>query len=440
MMKRFHDYIGSRRFAIILLIATSSVILLSNLLPDIAGMRPEEAEALRRARPLLFYAAERLQLRRVIHSPLFLLLPLFIFMSVTVCTVSRVKAEMRAWKRPRTGGGRVSYEGDFSGTPEQVLAFLERRGWAPQMAEDEKGVFITGSKGRKGFWGSVVFHAGIIVVLIGAALSVLTRFNSVIILTEGFDSGIEEASFGRLKEDFPFWKVLLKKFTAEYREGFPVDFKIDLTLWTGEGTKEGAVKVNEPLSVAGYQFTAGRYGFSPRFVMKKGDTAILDAHANLVVISPDMIDYIRVPEEGITVAAQFFPEYYMERRTPKTRSREPKNPVFFVEVKDDDGKVLGRGFLPMGKEVSFSDYTLEFKDLRMWVTLGMSRDLGVPAIFIGFFLIVPGLAVRFIWSDKTLWVRLEGGRFEAGGWSRYSPHLFEEEIRDMAEELRDDKV
>lgn len=432
-MRRFLEIIGSRRFAIFLLAATLAVILLSNLLPNLSAMKPEEIEAFSKARPLLFRIYAAMQVGNVVRSPLFLLIPLFIFASITVCTFRRVKREGLGWRRFPPGEGK--YRASFDGSLASVEGYLRKKGWD---VEAEGPTVINAFKGGRGFWGSVLFHIGINVVIIGIALSLMTRFNGRVVLTEGYGTEMKEAFLGDMPEGFPVRGAELERFEAVYAGGFPVDYSMDVTFWTEYGETRGRVKVNEPISVMGYQFSPTRHGFAPRFSMKKGEETLLDAYINLVVMTPEQVDTIDLPEEGIKIRAQFFPDLYMEGRTPKTRSRETKNPVFFVEVRRGK-EMLGQGFLPLNKEVSFAGYTLEFKDLKMWAMFGVSKDLGVPAVAAGFMLIVVGLVVRFIWHEKTIRISTWEGFMEIGGRARYFPALFEEELKRLTEELKSDK-
>lgn len=430
-MRRFINYIGSRRFAIVILLFTLAIILLSNLLPNFAAMSVEEVESLRTNRPALFAAARYLQVGVIARSPFFLVIPAFLFFSITICTLRRVKRE--GWLKPGVVAGETLFQAGFSGTPAALMRYMLGKGWKIEEAGDDKPIIC--SRGGQGFWGSVTFHAGMNVVLLGFALSLLTRFNASAILTDGYGMTASEAFSGKAPAGFQVTEMLMEGFRAVYEEGFPVDFSMKLALWDGEGReRRGEVKVNNPLSWRGYQFVPLRYGFSPRFVVKKGGGEILDAFVTLRVMTPDKLDSFDVPGEGMKVATQFFPDYYMEGKTPKTHSREPRNPVFFIEV-TRGGKELGRGFLPMNKEVSFAGYSIELKEVRMWVMLGVSRDSGLPVVTLGFILIVAGLIIRLVWNDRHVRLFMREGVVEIGGSSRYFPAMFEEELKKLAEEI-----
>lgn len=430
-MRRFINYIGSRRFAIVILLFTLAIILLPNLLPNFPTMSAEEIESLRINRPALFAAARYLQVGVIVRSPFFLIIPAFLFSSITICTLKRVKREER--RKPGVAAGGAVFPAGFSGTPSALKRYMLEKGWKVEAAGGDNPIICF--RGGQGFRGSIIFHAGMNVVILGFALSVLTRFNAEVILTDGYGMGASEAFPGKAPAGFPVTGMLMEGFRAVYAEGFPVDFSMKLALWDGEGReRRGEVKVNNPLNWKGYQFVPLRYGFSPRFVVKKGGREVLDAFVTLRVITPENIDSFDVPGEEMKVAAQFFPDYYMEGKTPRTRSREPRNPVFFIEAARG-GEKLGRGFLPMNKEVSFAGYSIEFREVRMWAMLGVSRDSGLPAVTLGFILIVAGLIIRLVWNERYIRLFMREGVVEIGGNSRYFPAMFEEELKKMAEEI-----
>lgn len=429
-MKFIVDSLGSRRFAIFLLTVTLFTILLSNLLPNFSLMKPGEIEELRQAKPQLYSIAKTFQVVKIVKSPFFFLLPVFIFISVTLCTIKRIKGEMARNKAVKTG--EMRYVAEFAAGPEAVEMFLKGGGWAVSSSVEGQVVTLSAFKGRFGFWGSVAFHAGLNIVLIGTLLSLVTRYNGSITLTEGYGVDVAEGFLGKVPDDFPVRSALMDGFKATYEGGFPVDYAMNLQLVTDFEEMKVHPKVNEPVSIGGYQISPSRYGFAPRFVLKKGSDTVFDGYINLVVFTPQQVDHFDIAEEGITVITQFFPDFYKDGLTPKSRSKELKNPMFFIDVKK--GKEdLGRGFLPLNKEVSFSGYSIECKDVKTWVIFEVSRDFGVPAITFGVILIAAGLIIRFAWYEKVLWLTVKDGSLSIGGRSRYFPAMFDDELKRLAD-------
>jgi len=434
----FFDYIGSRRFAIILLLITTSVILIANLIPNPVFMSPEEAERFIRERPLTYLISNAFHVMNITKSPLFLIIPIFIVLSVTICTYKRVRQRLAAmaddFPSPSAAGWGYCALLD-KGT--DVRLFLEDRGWRVNERPDGGSVIYSGKRGSAGIWGSVLFHIGINIVVAGSVASMLTIFNAKVMLTEGFDMFPPEQLRNILSQsdiaEFPYRKMLLETFDAKYVEGggFPIDYtaKVKTTDMKGKAVDD-VIKVNQPLRKGGYQFLLDKYYFTPRFVITEKETGrvIEDAFINLLIYTVDMSDNFEIPETGVRVKAWFFPDFYRDGNRAKTRSLNIDNPAFGLEFFKGTEK-LGDGVLPLGKRMDFDGgrYTIQFLDLKKWITLSVSRDYGLPIVKWGLFFVVFGLVTRFVLSEKRVWVKVTEGELkntaQLSGRALYFPHF-----------------
>lgn len=451
-VKRFIEIIGSRRFAIWLLLATTAVIFLSNLLPKPYVMTDREIETMKRESPILYQMGERFNVGKVTKSPVFGGIAIFLFASITVCTARRV----RIWAEERERKGAVPETArlpiistillDGSVSPDAVEGIMAGNRWRPTEVISDAGRILYARKGGEGFWGSAVFHAGMCVVLAGALVSAVTRYNGRLVLTQDF--GIDPAAELRgLTSDqryvFPLRGMMLDSFNPIYEGVFPVDYIAEISgldLYGREFRK--SIRVNEPMSTAGYNFLLTRYGYAPRFAVKDSSGRVVsDDVVNLAVITPETRDSFNLLKGSVTARVSFFPDFYIDaaKGMPASRSRNPNNPVFLVTLERPGGTRDG-GFLPIGKGLDFGGYTLEFKELRYWVQLDVSKDAGVPLVTIGFFVIISGLAVRMVLNEKAVWIIIketaDGTEVGVGGRARFFPALFEEEIKRLAGEIR----
>ena len=448
-MKRFINYIGSRRFAVYLLVITTAVILFANLLPNPRMMDAEDIEELKIERPLLYSLSANAGVDHIIKSRFFQILPLFIFLSITICTIKRTRKEIRKGKKGSNIPPKPSIKYNFTSThslidKEEIYSLLSDRAWK-NIEPVHNGNLIIASKGGNGFWGSVIFHLGMDVVLLGVLLSVMMGVSGIIRLTEGFAFPTEDAFTETDREkaaDFPLKSIYLDTFEATYQDGkFHIAYEARLLGKHKSGkVKKYVTKVNDPLRIDEYTVIFGKGGYAPRFILKSTDGTVLDdVAANLMITMPGKIDTLFFPDEGLTIDAELFPDYYEEGGEPKTRSDVPNNPVIFVEVSRWD-KVIGRGFLHIGQEVGLDGYKLEFRELRHWIELVITKDVGVIVILYGFMLIVIGLAVRFILNDRLIWLIIEkdekGTKVSLGGRCGYFPAMFDDELKKLTEDMR----
>lgn len=448
-MKHLFDYIASRRFAIQILLVTTSIILISNLLPKTYIMTDSEVAALRKERPLIYNLSTRFNVAEVTKSPYFIAVTVFLFASIMVCTIKRTKTALEGMEKeagiPDIRSLTVRHsidikEGlDAEGAAEAVMA---GKRWKSAGSGADGVRVLYSRKGSEGLWGSVAFHAGMCVILIGVFVSSQTRYNGNLLLIQDFDIDPSRVLMGLSKNErhvFPIRKTALASFEPVYREGFPLDYTANILNLDLEGQEFAvAARVNEPFMAGGYQFLLSRYGFAPRFVLKDTSGKVVsDDVVSLVVFNPDQEDTFPLLKGKAVAKVRFFPDFYIDtsKGAPSTRSRIPKRPVFLVSI-ESKGRNVGGGFLKQGEPLDWAGYTIEFKELRYWVQLGVSKDSGVPVITVGFFAIVIGLALRLLLNEKALWIIINQGNIGIGGRARFFPALFEEELKMLAEEIR----
>ena len=80
--------------------------------------------------------------------------------------------------------------------------------------------------------------------------------------------------------------------------------------------------------------------------------------------------------------------------------------------------------------------TLGFPDLRRYSVLQVSKDAGIPVVFLAAILIVLGLLAALYTSRRKLWVRAaargSGSRLEMGGFALQRRTQFDEEFAKLA--------
>lgn len=447
-MKKMIDLIASRRFAIYLLVISTAIILLSNLLPKPYIMTDRELQTLRETRPLIYALSESYNVAEVTKSPVFVAISVFLFLSITLCTLKRTKSFLARMKRMRPVPpiASLSIRENVSTIDPEAAEKIARevftRGrWSVVDKLNEGRRLLYARKGAHGFWGSLAFHVGMCLVLVGALFSAFTRYNGKIVLTEGFGMNPQEIVRGLSKEElkrFPLRGIKLERLSPAFKGPFPVDYNADIFYVDMEDKiHKETVGVNAPLHAGKYQFLLTRYGFAPRFLLKdlEGKKVSEDVFI-LAVITPEHEDSFQLIRGLFDVKVRFYPDYYKDEKNAVigTRSRIPRNPVFSLTI-SRDGKEIAAGLLPKGEELTFANYRLEFVDLYHWIQLDISKDSGMPFIMAGFFLIVAGLLVRVMLSEKSIWVIIENGEIGIGGRTRYFPALFEEELKRMAENI-----
>lgn len=335
-MSKFLRFLTSRGFAILLLCSSIVLLLIWNSHPD-------------------FY------------SPLFTIIPVFVFVSISLCIARRSLA----------GSVRV----------------------------------------RK-YWGSVIFHIGLLIIVAVVSLSPFTRFLATAVLPQGVTASLVDEKFVSIHSvpafgEIPFMFLRLNWHEIAYKDGkFPVDYAAGLQIGLMEGavykTSDEVIKVNSPVRMNGYDFLLEHGSQSPLFIVAGEDGKIIFNQFVRVSNETGVVDTFEIPGAGIVLYTRFFPDMFSEGGKYGTRSRELKNPAFGIKAstKDDPLHDIWRGVLKRGEKAEFNGLTLEFADLRPVITVQITKDPTYWGVFAGWLVIIAGLLLRY--APMPDWKRNNG--------------------------------
>lgn len=347
-LNKILKFLISRKFAACLLVSSAVLLIVATTLPPLDN-RPKIG------RPYYRKFIQVFGMSGVTSSPYFLILPAFVFMSTFLCTIDRI------WKRKAMDAG---------------------------------------------FFGSVVFHSGILTIIFAGVVSMLTLFSGELLLAEGYPTPLGREGFLKIwreptlmKSGLPRGMVTLESYKSVYAGNSPVDYEARLILEMNGAVRKEVVKVNKPLYISGFQYTLNRYGFSPGFMVQdeKGNT-LMDAFINLVIVEGDE-DYFEIPGTGAKLYVRFFPDFEMTKNGPGSKSRLPDNPVAAVKVKLGNQESRFR-LIKKGEKAYIMGYNITFDDLKYWNHFLVNRDMGLPFLVVGVFLLTGGLIVRFVTMIK----------------------------------------
>jgi cytochrome c biogenesis protein ResB len=166
----------SRTLAIVSFSLITGLLILSTVLPNPLYLSEEDEAQLH---PVWLRIGEALNTRRVVESWPFIGLCLYLLVNTALCSLQRIPRRNRVPDRPPE-------EAFSKAVPENMEAsFLQRlagRGW--RVASPAPGRWIAG-RGHWGFWGSTVFHANLLMIVVGAILQALFGLSASLIVAEG---------------------------------------------------------------------------------------------------------------------------------------------------------------------------------------------------------------------------------------------------------------
>lgn len=230
----------------------------------------------------------------VFTSPWFSAIYLLLFISLIGCIVPRIGAHLKQLRSapPRTPFRLNRFVGHTStalpgGDVETVIEHgrsLLRRG-RYRIAEHEERRGARSLSAERGYLresGNLLFHIGLVAVLICVAGGYLTQYRGQITVVEGegftnsltrYDSYKPGAWFDA--KDLPPFRFTLDRFRAEYdatvgshKLGEPRSFEADVTVDVpGQPEYSQTVKVNKPLSVPGADLFLLGNGYAPEITI-----------------------------------------------------------------------------------------------------------------------------------------------------------------------------
>ena len=255
------------------------------------------------------------------------------------------------------------------------------------------------------FYGSMIFHAGMLAWILSTALMPVIGFYASVALPQGFTVDIGNGRFAVIDSrgigDIPAMSFKLDWQRNRYEGQYVVERAagVTISMMTEGGYKnsEEVLRINSPVSRHGYGIMLEGGALSPLFIARDNKGAVVfDSFVNLSNETA-VEDSFKIPVAGIIVHTRFFPDVFKEGNEYGTRSSEPKNPAFGIRAvrNEEPFKDVWKGVVKKGEVVPFDGLTLEFADIKPVVTVQVVKDPTYWGIYAGWLLIVAGLVIRY---------------------------------------------
>jgi len=295
----------SNRTAVVLIAVLTGLSLIGVLYPQDRIMSAADIASLEQRWGVLASVGRALGFGSMFGSWYFLATAGLTCLSLIACTLRRVV-------RRRTGAPRVPST-DLANDPRAMDAgtvdadpghlhsalrvALGPVGRLARMSDSsvDGTVRVFAETGRAGLWGSVVFHAALLVVAAGGVLTVLTWFAGQIVVSEGqtvvdardaYMSVTREPDLGAA---YSGAAITLRRITPSYEGDLLTRAQAEFEVTeAGGGSFVRQVEVNYPLEAGGKTYVLGNSGYAVQLAIKATGAAlavparrILPAHGNL---------------------------------------------------------------------------------------------------------------------------------------------------------------
>jgi cytochrome c biogenesis protein len=440
---------------------TVVLLVILGMTSSIGTLIPQGREALEFARslsPQTFKLLSILDLFDMYHSLWFRLLIGLLTLNLVICSIDRFPGALKRFRTaPKPDRTKlfehlpprqtVKVPGETKDVAENVARFLRSRYRKAHIKVSDASHFFFVQKGRFSHFGVYIVHASVLVILVGALVGSFFGFEAYVNVPEGDQVDRVTLRENMARRDLGF-EVRCEKFTVEfYKSGAPKEYRSDLRfLVDGKTVKEAKLLVNHPVQFRGITFYQSSYGTVPgtRVRLK------IQRHGSKDGIFTQDVkvgDLVSLPGAEARFRVTDARENFMNMGPAVSISimKDQKEEARFWVFREDE--MIKRRFpgimerFPKLNPSAYSPYTFFLMDLegRYYTGLQVSRDPGVPLVWVGCFIMVGGFFVTFFMSHRRFWVRVSRGEkgtdIHVAGSANKNPVGLQREIEDLTQHL-----
>ncbi len=360
---------------------------------------------------------ERLSVFSIFRSPWFSAGLVVLVTSIVVCTLDRTPRLWRGVSDVRVAqpepyfDPRLPDRAAMDGVaPADVHAVLRRNGFHVREATEADGTrFVYGDRHQYTKMATLFTHAGLIIFLIAAAATARLGDEQGLVVAEGEALTVQPIGTPGL--------LLVRNIDFEapgFDTGKPTDFTTDLAVYQdGQEIARKTIRVNDPLSVAGYTFHQNGFGPAPHLVLKTAAGEILwDAPVPMTdAVSGRPYASIGIPGRAMGI------KLLLDKETDGTGvliaipyhiagTAADGQPIEDLYAAVD----LHRGDTKVSQDLDLSIGLTDFSDFTLLIA---KRDPGQGLVWIAFGLLIAGITITFYRPRRRVWTRVApDGRLE----------------------------
>jgi cytochrome c biogenesis protein len=368
---------------------------------------------------------ERAQVFQVFSSAWFSAALVLLLVSIVICTLDRTP---RLW-RQSTDIRVVQPDGYFdprlpdravmAGVPaEGVRGVLRRHHFRVREAVTEDGArYLYGDRNQYTKMATLLTHTGLILFLVAAAVTSRFGVEDGLVLASGDSVTVQPIGTPNL--------LVVKNFgfsAPGLEMGQATDFTSDLAVYqNGQLLARKVVRVNDPLTVAGYTFHENGYRPAPVISIKAADGSLLWDGPVALTDTADNAPYTTMGIPGTPLGLQ------LELRTDATGVATLVAIPYRVTGEQADGTLITENLFPMA--LGIGD-TATSPDTGLTVALSRvegativiaEQDPGAYIVWLAFGSLIAGLLISFYLPRRRVWTRVgpDGELWIVGRSDRY---------------------
>ncbi|MBR1820232.1 MAG: cytochrome c biogenesis protein ResB [Clostridia bacterium] len=415
-LKKIWKFVGSMRFAIILLVVLAAACAAGSLITQGQSYDWYAQRYSERAAGLIL----ALGLDDAFHSIWFIAITAFLCLNLTLCNLTRLPQLIRRVTAEGRSEGALRTPGDVSrehiDDPETMFARLRMPKPIACATEDGRKALFA-SRHRIGLWGAWVCHLGILLLILGFGLGQMTQKQYAVYGVPGDVKPIGETGCFLTIDDF----------SIERREdGSAAQYVADITVLNsksaGPAGGSATISVNHPATLCGMKFYQNSVGWAAKVNLLEGGEPLQEA----VICAGEYLPVEDKPELVIYLNA-LYPDYVLTPGVgPSTASDQLNNPAYLYSVYYQ-GQLLGMNALMAGEALTIDDYTVTFTEPQPYTLIAIKADRFTWLALLGGLTILLGLILAFYLQPAKVWaIREDGGAWTVFGASDKGGAIFKE--------------
>jgi len=352
---------------------------------------------------------ERLQLFQVFSSTWFSVGLVVLVVSIVVCTLDRTP---RLWRqvsdvRPVQPApffdpllpDRAAIVGLTGG---QVRGVLRRHRFRVREAVTPDGQFLYGDRNQYTKMATLLTHLGLILFLVAAAVTARLGDEQGLVVAEGDSLTVQPIGTPGL--------LLVRNLGFEapgFETGSPTDFTTDLAVFRdGQEIARKTIRVNDPLSVAGYSFHQNGFGPAPDLLLRDRAGGVLWSGPVPLTEQAAGFPYGVLSVPGREVGLQLLLQ----------RAADGRGIVLVLPYRVlgtlPDGTADVEELVPLAlargetQTAAGIDFTVELRSFADFTLLIAKNDPGQGLVWLAFGSLITGLAITFYLPRRRVWTRL----------------------------------
>ncbi|MFC1483462.1 cytochrome c biogenesis protein ResB [Candidatus Neomarinimicrobiota bacterium] len=374
-----------------------------------------------------------------------------LFLSLIMSLYRRLKRELRRIKgdpesfRHYRNQQQLDYPLGTRDLYLRIRQTIQEHGW--KVPRNLSEMQFTLEKGKPGVWGSLIFHTGLAVIVLGVIISVVFGFRGMFALTEGETFAESRSSFRTAKSGLlasnaasdPM-EITLKDFNPQFRIGDVTTQASQLSILTSDSRYQEVVYFNHGLRLEKGVLHQHKWGYSPGLIIEdplgrmvfNGFVRIASLSRRGESLHRDQLDL----DDDTRMFLELTENHGSGTDSPTKPGQE--SPTLVLRLQDGSEELFS-GRLRPGETASINGYLVAFLRYRHWAQFELVRDPSLPVLIGGFILAVVGLLIRITFARQRIVVSIQIGNLNTSitisGWSEKYPASFKERFLALVRDL-----